>query len=88
MNLTVKRIVRRTANNLSEEVLSNLTANDLKTKDIAAIKAALAERPQAIVSVRGKERFVVMETRSTSTCMNASEGRIGRNESRYCRRTV
>ena len=41
--------------------MSNLTANDLKTKGIAAIEAALAERPEAIVSVRGKERFVVMD---------------------------
>jgi len=40
--------------------MSNLTANDLKTKGIAAIEAALAERPEAIVSVRGKDRFVVM----------------------------
>ena len=41
--------------------MSNLTANDLKTKGIAAIEAALAERPEAIVSVRGKDRFVVMD---------------------------
>ena len=41
--------------------MSNLTANDLKTKGIAAIETALAERPEAIVSVRGKDRFVVME---------------------------
>lgn len=41
--------------------MSNLTANDLKTKGIAAIEAALAERPEAFVSVRGKKRFVVME---------------------------
>ena len=41
--------------------MSNLTANDLKTKGIAAIEAVLAERPEAIVSVRGKDRFVVME---------------------------
>lgn len=39
----------------------SLTANDLKTKGIAAIEAVLAERPEAIVSVRGKDRFVVME---------------------------
>ena len=43
------------------QTMSNLTANDLKTKGIAAIEAALAERPEAIVSVRGKDRFVVME---------------------------
>lgn len=41
--------------------MSILTANDLKTKGIAAIEAVLAERPEAIVSVRGKERFVVMD---------------------------
>ena len=41
--------------------MSNLTANDLKTKGVAAIEAVLATRPEAIVSVRGKDRFVVME---------------------------
>ncbi len=41
--------------------MPNLTANNLKTKGIAAIEAVLAERPEAIVSVRGKDRFVVME---------------------------
>lgn len=41
--------------------MSNLTANDLKTKGIAAIEAALSEHPEAIVSVRGKDKFVVME---------------------------
>jgi PHD/YefM family antitoxin component YafN of YafNO toxin-antitoxin module len=41
--------------------MSQLTANDLKTKGIAAIEAVLTERQEAIVSVRGKDRFVVME---------------------------
>ena len=41
--------------------MANLTANDLKTKGIAAIESVLAERPEAIVSVRGQDRFVVME---------------------------
>jgi hypothetical protein len=41
--------------------MPTLTANDLKTKGIAAIEAVLAEQPEAIVSVRGKDRFVVME---------------------------
>lgn len=39
----------------------SITANDLKTKGVAAIEAALAEQPEAIVSVRGKDRFVVMD---------------------------
>ena len=41
--------------------MSSITANDLKTKGVAAIEAVLAERLEAIVSVRGKDRFVVME---------------------------
>lgn len=41
--------------------MSNLTANALKTKGVAAIEAVLADRPEAIISVRGKDRFVVME---------------------------
>lgn len=41
--------------------MSHLTANDLKTKGVAAIEAMLAEHTEAIVSVRGKDRFVVMD---------------------------
>jgi len=41
--------------------MSHLTANDLKTKGVAAIESVLAEHSEAIVSVRGKERFVVMD---------------------------
>lgn len=43
--------------------MSNINANDLKTKGISAIKAALENQPEATISVRGKERYVVMETR-------------------------
>ncbi len=41
--------------------MSHLTANDLKTKGVAAIESILAECSEAIVSVRGKDRFVVMD---------------------------
>lgn len=41
--------------------MANISANDLKTKGVAAIEAALAEQPEAVVSVRGKDRFVVMD---------------------------
>lgn len=41
--------------------MPHISANDLKTKGIAAIEAALGEAPEAIVSVRGKDKFVVME---------------------------
>src|SRR3954469_20433023 len=38
-----------------------LTANDIKTRGVAAIEGALAGQPEAVISVRGQERFVVME---------------------------
>ncbi|KAF0189383.1 MAG: prevent-host-death family [Desulfobulbaceae bacterium] len=41
--------------------MPNISANDLKTKGISAIEAVLANQPEAIISVRGKERFVVMD---------------------------
>ena len=41
--------------------MASITANDLKTRGITSIEEALKERPEAIVSVRGADRFVVME---------------------------
>jgi hypothetical protein len=41
--------------------MSQISANDLKTKGVAAIEAALATEPEAMVSVRGKNRYVVMD---------------------------
>ena len=41
--------------------MSHISANDLKTKGIAAIELALSTAREAIVSVRGKDRYVVMD---------------------------
>lgn len=42
--------------------MAHITANDLKTRGIAAIEASLVGgRTEAVVSVRGTERYVVME---------------------------
>lgn len=41
--------------------MPSLTANDIKTRGVAAIEATLAHQPEAVISVRGKDRFVVME---------------------------
>ncbi len=38
-----------------------ITANDLKTKGIACLEENLAHRPEAVITVRGKESFVVMK---------------------------
>jgi prevent-host-death family protein len=38
-----------------------ITANDLKTKGIACLEETLAKQPEAIITVHGKESFVVMK---------------------------
>lgn len=41
--------------------MPHLTANDLKVRGIAAIEEVLVGRAEATISVRGKDRFVVMD---------------------------
>lgn len=41
--------------------MSSISANDLKTKGVSAIEAVLKNRPEAVISVRGKDCFVVMD---------------------------
>lgn len=41
--------------------MNQLSANDLKVRGVAAIESALQGETEAIVSVRGKSRYVVME---------------------------
>ncbi|MGR9088129.1 MAG: type II toxin-antitoxin system Phd/YefM family antitoxin [Gammaproteobacteria bacterium] len=38
-----------------------ITANDLKTKGISCPEETLANRPEAVITVRGKECYVVMK---------------------------
>jgi len=41
--------------------MTSISANSLKTQGVSAIAEALSDAPEAIVSVRGKDRFVVMD---------------------------
>lgn len=41
--------------------MKTIAANDLKTRGVASIDAALADQEEAIISVRGKDRYVVMD---------------------------
>jgi prevent-host-death family protein len=41
--------------------MSDITANDLKTRGISALESALDKDSEAVISVRGKPRFVVMD---------------------------
>jgi hypothetical protein len=38
-----------------------ISANDLKTKGVSAIELALGGAPEATISVRSKDKFVVMD---------------------------
>ena len=38
-----------------------IAANDLKTRGVASIKEQLADNLEAIITVRGKSRYVVMD---------------------------
>lgn len=40
--------------------MPHISANDLKIKGVSLIESMLATQPEAVISVRGKERFVVM----------------------------
>jgi len=45
----------------SEEIIvTNISANELKTKGVSVIQAVLDQQTEAVISVRGKQRFVVM----------------------------
>jgi len=39
----------------------NISANELKTKGVSIIERNLAQASELIITVRGKERFVVMD---------------------------
>jgi hypothetical protein len=41
--------------------MSTIAATDLKIHGVKAIEMALAEQPEAIISVRGRSRYVVVD---------------------------
>ena len=41
--------------------MSHISANDLKTKGVSALESALETSSEVLITVRGKDRFVVME---------------------------
>ena len=41
--------------------MSTLTANDLKTKGVSAVEERLKKDDEVIISVRGKERYVIVD---------------------------
>ncbi len=41
--------------------MNTITANQLKTKGISAIESNLEDNSELVITVRGKEKFVVMD---------------------------
>ncbi len=41
--------------------MSSITANDLKTKGVSVVEDALLDDGEAIITVRGKEKYVVID---------------------------
>ncbi|UTW48302.1 type II toxin-antitoxin system prevent-host-death family antitoxin [Bacterioplanoides sp. SCSIO 12839] len=41
--------------------MQSITANELKTKGIGVIESSVSETGEAIISVRGKNRYVVLD---------------------------
>lgn len=41
--------------------MNSLTANDLKTRGVSAVEEGLQDSEELLISVRGKDRYVVMD---------------------------
>lgn len=41
--------------------MCSITANDLKARGVASFSERLSETPEAFISVRGEDRYVVMD---------------------------
>ena len=41
--------------------MKNIAANELKTKGVTTIRKALEDGGEAVISVRGQERYIVMD---------------------------
>ncbi len=41
--------------------MNTVTANELKTKGVSAVEARLKEDEEVIISVRGQDRYVIMD---------------------------
>ena len=62
----IDRTINHTHNRMLHPIdrtypMNQLTANDLKVRGVAAIESILTTQPEATISVRGKDRFVVMD---------------------------
>lgn len=46
--------------------MTSITANDLKTKGVSVVEDALLDNDEAIITVRGKDKYVVINIKQYS----------------------
>ena len=74
--------------------MSNIAANDLKTKGISVVERALREEGEAVITVRGKQKYVVLDFESYNKLREYEldvalmEARADLEASRYCTESV
>lgn len=44
--------------------MANITANNLKTKGVSALEAALQKDGEAVITVRGERKYVVLDLKT------------------------
>jgi PHD/YefM family antitoxin component YafN of YafNO toxin-antitoxin module len=54
-------MIHSTVNSSKGNAMNHISANELKVRGVAAIEQALENQPEAVVSVRGKDRFVILD---------------------------
>ena len=90
------RVVHGTINQSVQPrtTVTSISANTLKTQGVSAIAEALADSPEATVSVRGTNRYVVMAIehyhylRECELTAALAESRVDLAEGRYTVKSV
>lgn len=95
-NHTLDNTLNSTHNNAikQEEVMATITANDIKRRGIASIAEILEDSQEATISVRGKNKYVVMSIQQYQHLRECeleaalSEAREDRQAARIADKTV
>jgi PHD/YefM family antitoxin component YafN of YafNO toxin-antitoxin module len=53
-------VINSTINHEVKSMINSITANDLKVKGVSAINKAISTENEAIITVRGKSKYVVL----------------------------
>jgi len=62
INGTLSSVIKRIFN-VEDGDMNTMTANELKTKGVSAVEAHLKVNEEVVISVRGQDRYVVMDVK-------------------------